>query len=137
MSRNLNFEKNLVGYCGVYCRKCDYYTGSLRDAARRLLTFVERHGELRKAAEMEGMEYDTFARFLRWLSTSELCLGCRAGGGWEECPIRRCAVEKGVEGCYACPEYPCILYEEHPQFKEFVETIKAVGLDKYVEESLR
>ena len=137
MSRSLDLEKNLVGYCGIYCRKCDYYTGSLRDAARRLMAFVQRHGELRKLAEIEGMEYDEFMRFLRWLSASELCLGCRAGGGWEECPIRRCAVEKGVEGCYACPEYPCILYEEHPQFKEFVETIKAVGLDKYVEESLR
>ena len=25
----------------------------------------------------------------------------------DDCTLGKCAVKKGVEGCYACPDYPC------------------------------
>ena len=38
----------------------------------------------------------------------ENCNGCteKIKNG-DECVIGRCAIEKGVDGCYACPDYPC------------------------------
>ena len=36
------------------------------------------------------------------------CPGCAAKiDGGEDCTIGKCAIEKGVDGCYACPDYPC------------------------------
>ena len=37
------------------------------------------------------------------------CAGCRDGGCADKdwCENRRCAMEKGVEGCYACAETAC------------------------------
>ena len=37
------------------------------------------------------------------------CNGCRAGGLLADkgCPVRPCAIEKGVETCAHCDEYPC------------------------------
>jgi len=36
------------------------------------------------------------------------CPGCvnKISDG-DECAIGKCAVKKGVDGCYACPDYPC------------------------------
>ena len=33
------------------------------------------------------------------------CVGKIAGG--DDCAIGKCAVQKGIDGCYACDEYPC------------------------------
>lgn len=43
------------------------------------------------------------------LCSSEECPGCRAKGCREgsNCTIYKCAVEKGLEGCYQCKEFPC------------------------------
>ena len=45
------FERSLVGYCGLYCRFCDYYTNALAKASKNLLNLVEAHGELKPIAE--------------------------------------------------------------------------------------
>jgi len=40
-------ESELIAYCGIYCRLCDYYTGRIRDSARDLLGIVKKHSELK------------------------------------------------------------------------------------------
>ena len=36
------------------------------------------------------------------------CSGCVSEiACGKDCAIGKCAVEKGVDGCYACPDYPC------------------------------
>ena len=32
---------------------------------------------------------------------------CRGGGGEKGCHHRDCCVEKGLEGCWECAEFPC------------------------------
>ena len=53
------------------------------------------------------------------------CVGCRVqegvhGGYCGECPIRKCALEKGEENCYVCKEF-----ENCDKRKEF----EKVGID--------
>ncbi|MCL2199593.1 MAG: DUF3795 domain-containing protein [Defluviitaleaceae bacterium] len=36
------------------------------------------------------------------------CPGCaKKIADGDECAVGRCAAQKGVDGCYACPDYPC------------------------------
>ena len=42
------------------------------------------------------------------LCSSADCSGCVSEiACGKDCAIGKCAVEKGVDGCYACPDYPC------------------------------
>ena len=42
-------------------------------------------------------------------SENGACAGCRSGGCMdkETCQNLRCCRERGYEGCWACPEFPC------------------------------
>jgi hypothetical protein len=35
------------------------------------------------------------------------CLGCRNGGGDADCYLRKCAEERGLDGCWQCDEFSC------------------------------
>lgn len=35
------------------------------------------------------------------------CPGCKGGGGDEDCHQKRCAADKGLEGCWQCAAFPC------------------------------
>lgn len=46
-----------------------------------------------------------------------VCDGCRSKKKDaklidEECPVRKCVVGSKIEGCFACEDYPCDVYEE-------------------------
>ncbi len=135
---NLRFEKYLVGYCGYYCRKCDYYTGVLRDNARGMLNLVEKHGELEGIASSSGLNLDfrNFVKCLRWLSDIGLCLGCRAGDGWSACPVRKCVLEKGLDGCWVCKDFPCDKIKSFEAMVKSVKEIREKGLDRYILDNL-
>ena len=82
-------------------------------------------------------QFEGFLEFLRWLSKLKPCLGCLAGDGWGDCPIRKCAKGKGVRGCFECGDYPCSLVERFPKFKECTDRIRSMGLDKYIGKCLK
>ncbi len=86
--------KGLIAYCGLDCETCDARIATVRgdDALR------ERVAKL--WSELNGAEI-----------TPEMirCVGCRVDGVKTPyceslCPIRRCALEKGVETCGSCGE---------------------------------
>ena len=63
--------------------------------------------------------------------------GCKSGGGLEGCVHRECCVERKLEGCWECPDFPC----EKGFFGEkawrglnigCAETIKEKGIEVYV-----
>jgi hypothetical protein len=126
-------ESENVAYCGIYCRLCDYCTGRIRDSARDLLDVVKRHGELKLFAEA-----DKIVDGLEWLSAefSPCVGGCRGGGGWRDCPIRKCCVEKRVGFCYQCASFPCETLKNFPRKVEELEQIKKMGLKDWVEKKL-
>jgi RimJ/RimL family protein N-acetyltransferase len=58
-----------------------------------------------KFREERGISYCGLACVL---CRDEDCPGCTAKiTSGDDCPTGICAVKKGVDGCYACPDYPC------------------------------
>jgi len=138
--RKYEEELKLIGYCGIYCRLCDYFTGKFREVGRQALEIVEKHPELKIFAEYsKEFNYEDFVKGLRWLSTQiGPCIGaCRGGGGWSECPLRKCCIEKGFTFCYECNAYPCkIIKEQLPKAEERLNELKRLGIEKWVKKQL-
>ena len=83
----------------------------------RLLDLVEEHTELKEIAEStRACNFEEFMKGLKWLSKATICMGCRADGGWPDCPIRKCCVARNVAFCYECPDFPCQTLEQYPLF---------------------
>lgn len=86
--------KDLIAYCGLDCEKCDARTATIRDddAMREKVAALW--------SEMNGVEIT--AGMIN-------CAGCRVEGVKTPycdslCPIRQCAVSRGVETCGSCGE---------------------------------
>jgi len=102
-------EKKLAGYCGMYCSACAIHTGEIRAAVSRLRELVDAYELARVVQLFEGS--GDFPQFLKVLDSLEntfgTCVGCKAGGGWSDCPMRKCCIEKNFKSCYECCEMPC------------------------------
>jgi hypothetical protein len=60
----------------------------------------------------EGFSFPEFIKGLDWFLSQPECLGCKKGGGLEDCPIRRCASQRQVAQCSECPEVDtCEIYD--------------------------
>ena len=86
--------KDLIAYCGLDCEACDARIATLNDD-RALREKTARHW-----SELNGVEI-----------TPDMinCEGCRTGGAKTPyceslCPIRQCAMGKGVGTCGDCAE---------------------------------
>lgn len=86
--------KNMIGYCGLDCEKCDAYLATINnDQALREKT-AKLWAELNNAPI---------------LPEHINCEGCRMNGAKTVfcdslCRIRRCAVKKGISTCGDCPK---------------------------------
>ena len=133
-------EAELIGYRGIYCRLCDYFTGKIRNVARRALEMVEKHGELKIFAEKTGaFNYEELVRGLKWMATTLTpCIGgCRGDGGWEACPVRKCRIDRKVDFCFECSEFPCkILEESSPRAVDRLMEIKELGIENWIKRQL-
>lgn len=86
--------KQMIGYCGLDCEKCDAKLATVNnDQALR-----EKTAKL--WSELNGVEI-----------TPEMinCVGCRMDGAKTPfceslCPIRQCALQRGVQTCGSCGE---------------------------------
>jgi len=137
----LKKEDKHVSYCGkYYCAFCDYFSGTIVEAARRLLRFAEKYGSLKLIANANNAcDFDEFMRGLKWLASQDSsCKGCRFGGGWSwwsDCPVRDCCIQRGVEFCFLCNEFPCEKLKKEPLLerkKAMIEAnnqIRSVGLE--------
>jgi hypothetical protein len=128
-------EGELVAYCGIYCRLCDYYTGRIRDSVANLLEIVKSHGELKLFVDTaKAFDFENFVKGLEWLSgdISPCVGGCRGGGGWEDCPLRKCCIEGGVKFCYECNKFPCETLKKFPKRVKELSEIKNMGLKSWI-----
>lgn len=136
MDISYKYEENLVAFCGLYCRDCVYYKNIFGLRAKDLLDNVEKNEWVKMVWEIleAPFDVDNFVAGLKWLASSPGCPGCLAGAGWSECPIRVCAKEKSVRGCFDCNDYPCpiISTEEAAYQRELIEQIKSEGLEGYI-----
>ena len=132
-------ESELVAYCGIYCRLCDYFTGRIRNSARNLLDVVKSHGELKLFADTaKAFDFDNFVKGLEWISKeiSPCVGGCKGGGGWEECPFRKCSIEKGLTFCYECSDFPCETLKKYPKHIQELNRIRKLGLEGWIRKKL-
>ncbi|MBE0520243.1 DUF3795 domain-containing protein [Candidatus Bathyarchaeota archaeon] len=131
-------ESELVAYCGIYCRLCDYFTGRIRDSARDLLGIVKKHGELKLFADTaKAFDFENFVKGLEWVSKeiSPCVGGCRGGGGWRDCPMRKCCIERGIRFCYECNDFPCETLK-FPKRVDELNEIKKMGLESWIKQKL-
>jgi hypothetical protein len=132
-------ESELIAYCGIYCRLCDYFTGKIRDSARNLLSVVRTHSELKLFANTaKAFDFENFVKGLNWLSDgfSPCVGGCRGGGGWGDCPLRKCCAEKSVRFCYKCGDFPCETLKHFPKRVEQLDELKREGLESWIKRKL-
>lgn len=97
------------GYCGMYCGLCAMHTGEIRSVILRLKELISLYQLERVAQLLGGIE--SFPQFTKTLDKMEKmfgeCPGCRSGGGWSECPMRKCCMQKRLEFCHECKQKPC------------------------------
>lgn len=102
-------EKDLVGYCGMYCKVCGLHTGEIKGATSQLREIMKKYELARVAPLLGGIE--GIPQFLKTLDQLEnlfgKCDGCKTGGGWTNCPMRKCCVEANLKSCYECNKMPC------------------------------
>lgn len=123
------------GYCGLHCGNCPFLGGGeIRETANKLQRhlegyekYVKRMGE--KYPALRG--YKEFVDVLRWFASWD-CPGCRGGGGIEMCQIRACCLEKGIELCSFCDEFPC--ERLHGRMITNSNRIRMIGVRAFVEE---
>jgi hypothetical protein len=97
---------DLLGYCGLYCGDCAGNTGEIADAARSLLTVLERYRFERTAGSLfksELPDYEGVRKALEFMGGLKCQASCRERD--RPCAIARCAIERGLSGCYECDDF--------------------------------
>ncbi len=108
----------LIAACGLDCAKCDAY----------MATQANDQVALEKLAEKWRVDYSA----PNITTANVLCDGCLTGGhtiGYcQECKIRACVQEHGLENCATCPDYACetltTFWTMAPQAKANLETLR-------------
>jgi hypothetical protein len=84
----MSSQNQLLSPCGLYCGACG-------------IMIAHREGDQKlkeKLAAAYGLKPSDIA--CEGCLSEKLFVYCRA------CPVRKCAGEKGLEGCYLCSEFP-------------------------------
>jgi hypothetical protein len=106
-----------IAFCGLVCSECPAYVATQKDD-------VEQRKKL--AAEWSIPEYPLKPEDVH-------CEGCVAVNGrvmsfCTDCDVRQCGIEKGVENCALCDDYPCgkhdKIFERSPEAKQTLEEIR-------------
>ena len=140
---DLRKEYKYISRCGkYYCAFCDYHKGTIVEASKNLLFFAEKYGSLRLIVDSNSAcDFDEFLKGLSWIASHDKpCRGCRFGGGWSwwsDCPVRDCTIQKSIDFCYQCEDFPCQRLKTEPLLerkKAIIETnkqIKTLGIKEY------
>jgi hypothetical protein len=82
----------IIGKCGYRCDLCPAYEPNIKSDAdkQRML--------------------DAWAKYFGFQIPPEkftACAGCAEKGGYPDCTVRPCAIEKGIENCAHCDQFAC------------------------------
>jgi len=92
--------KDQMGYCGIWCGSCVVGNGALTELTRQYKYLVKAYGLDHWAPG--DVDWNAFYRSLDSVAAVQVCVGCRKGGGRDDCEMRACATSKGLEECVAC-----------------------------------
>jgi len=128
-------QLEFVTYCGLYCGLCAERTRIPQLAAALQQAMAE------EGWPFFGPSFPGFApfwEFLEKLHTECGCSGCRAGGGFPQCQIRACALERGLDLCSQCADFPCERVEglaaRYPTLIADNRRLQAMGLEQWLGE---
>ncbi|MGD8456437.1 MAG: DUF3795 domain-containing protein [Anaerolineales bacterium] len=107
----------MIAKCGLECTKCGAYIATQNNDLEAL----------QKMADEAKKQYN-----LDYTAEQSRCTGCLSDGVkiqyTDQCEVRRCAVERGVENCAYCDEYGCETISgflaNAPKAKENLEKIR-------------
>ena len=109
----------MLAYCGIICSECEAY----------IATQNRDREDLQKVAAKWSEEYGGEITV-----ESIICDGCKTTGGRMSefcaniCEIRKCALEKMVQNCAHCEQYPCEklnpIFQMAPEAKTTLDSIK-------------
>lgn len=108
-------EENLISFCGLICNDCPAFIARKTDDE-----------DLRKKTA-EGWSTEEFP-----LEPGDIdCDGCTGESTMKfcaVCDVRICGMEKGIQNCAYCVEYPCkkleMPWSQSPEAKERLDQIK-------------
>jgi hypothetical protein len=134
-------DRNLVGYCGLYCGACGIYQGKIKQAVENLQKVIKAYGFDKIISELAKWEpaFQHYAEYEKvldgWVKIFGDCPGCISGGGDPNCAVRECCKEKAYVTCVECTEIEkCEKLQKYgPQALEGLKKIKAVGVGKWTE----
>ena len=93
-------------FCGL-CDDCQLGNREFLHTVSRLKEYVDRFRAnwwVHCFPQENGFSFPEFRRALDWFLAHTECPSCKGGRGVEICPIRTCALEKGVPHCSVCRE---------------------------------
>lgn len=130
-------------YCGLWCGDCIPGDHTLFALARALKQHLEqvgfRHYADYKAAKVPAfLDYSAFEAVLTALEDVHCTRTCYEGpsskaGCAQNCRLRSCALCKGLDGCWACPDFESCaqiadMRQLHPDILDNLRTIRRVGI---------
>ena len=79
---------DMIAFCGLYCGACSLKLAADECDKDHLMRMPQKYDYLK----MKPLEF---------------CPGCRLENQCGQCSIRDCAMEKGIDYCSLCDEFPC------------------------------
>lgn len=111
---------NYDSYCGIYCGACDIMQAYQTGRTTRFTSFLK-ESTVKAIHRAMGLKYDDSRPF-------ELsCQGCKTGSlfvNCSVCEIRKCAIERNIDHCVDCGDYPCPLFSEWQKMGLFLPHLK-------------
>lgn len=104
--------RRLIAPCGLYCGGClSFAGGAIRNHARALRDLLgpdfAPYAQRLAAMNPALGHYPGFALLLDFMAQG-VCKGCREGGCLlGSCGVRACAMEREMDFCGLCPDFPC------------------------------
>lgn len=109
-------EKKIIAFCGLLCNECPAFIAKRTDDDELREKTAERWSTEEFPLEPEDINCDGCVH------GEEILTFCTV------CGVRRCGVERGVENCAYCVEYPCKKLENpwshNPEAKERLDAIR-------------
>ena len=126
--------------CGLDCSRCfNFHDSEIKQLSIRL-------GELLDGFE-SGADYlanwfpqlRSYAQFKEVLDLFQQgkCHGCRYDICILPCNAKDCFIEKGVDFCFQCDEYPCSRPPLTRKWRRINDMMKELGIERYYERQLQ
>ncbi len=134
-------EKRLTSYCGLYCLDCIPSNKCLFKALEKFENQLNKaefakYAQIKSGSNKTLKKYTDFLDVLSAIKNLECKAPCRENGGFVDCEIRSCAMNKNYEGCWECASFKnCKLLvpikKIHPALSYNLALIKNKGVERW------